>query len=732
MNERNLSTLMVPILCTVVASLLGAPAALAQTPGPPSGNGVQPVLVTGNPNCTQTLGYDFGWKPQPEPPPSGSYAFPDGINTFDLTSDGSYFDWTSTLGLDAVIVKAGPNANVYTYAPESTGDTLLHGPINPNNDQPYAISHIELCYDYEVDVAKTAETTFTRTWHWDITKGVSPAAWALFTGDTGTSRYTVMVDRTGFTDSDWAVSGTITVANNTPYDATITGVSDAVSDLLGPVAAAVDCGVTFPYALASGDELVCSYATPLSDGTDRVNTATVTTDPAGIVGGNTATADVTFGDPTTEVDAQVHVVDSNGQAWGPVADDALWMYEVTFGCDGDEGIHGNIATIVETGQSDDASVSVSCHDLTVTKDAEPDFTRTWSWTIDKTADQTELLLSPGQTFQVNYQVQVDATATDGDWTVTGGIWIANGHPSRAAMLTGVADSVSGVGATVDCPSLVVPAGGSLHCTYTAALPDGSSRTNTATATLQNLAFAFDGTAVAAGTTDFSGTFPVVFGTPGLELDECVDVEDSLGGILGTVCAASAPATFDYAYTVGPYADPDDCGENLVENTASFVTGDTGATGEDTWTVTVTVACGQGCTLTPGYWKTHSEYGPAPYDDTWAQLPAGADTPFFLSGQTFYQVLWTSPKGGNAYYILAHAYIAATLNFLDGASAPPEVMDAWNGATALFEVWTPDEVGALHGNRPPRPELLSYAGVLDMYNNGILGPGHCSEDDQSAP
>ena len=71
----------------------------------------------------------------------------------------------------------------------------------------------------------------------------------------------------------------------------------------------------------------------------------------------------------------------------------------------------------------------------------------------------------------------------------------------------------------------------------------------------------------------------------------------------------------------------------------------------------------GCTLTPGYWKTHSTYGPAPYDETWALV--GEDTPFFLSGQSYYDVLWTSPAG-NAYYNLSFHYIAAELNDLNGA------------------------------------------------------------------
>ena len=130
----------------------------------------------------------------------------------------------------------------------------------------------------------------------------------------------------------------------------------------------------------------------------------------------------------------------------------------------------------------------------------------------------------------------------------------------------------------------------------------------------------------------------------------------------------------------------------------------------------------GCTLTPGYWKTHSEYGPAPYDDTWAQMPNGADTPFFLSGQTYYEALWTSPSG-NAYYILAHAYIAAELNFLNGAD-PSAAEAAFDAATVLFSTYTPAQIAALKGNSHVRQEFIALAGILDAYNNGLIGPGHC--------
>jgi hypothetical protein len=127
----------------------------------------------------------------------------------------------------------------------------------------------------------------------------------------------------------------------------------------------------------------------------------------------------------------------------------------------------------------------------------------------------------------------------------------------------------------------------------------------------------------------------------------------------------------------------------------------------------------GCTLTPGYWKTHSKYGPAQYDSTWALI--GEDTAFFLSGKTWYEVLWTPPSGGNAYYILAHAYIAARLNVLAGTSTTPAVDAALAWATTFFSTHgpSPSPSGSL------RATALANATTLDNYNNGLIGPGHCS-------
>jgi hypothetical protein len=585
-----------------------------------------------------------------------------------------------------------------------------------------------------VEVTKTATPSFTRTFTWDIDKAVDPAAWNLFDGDTGTSDYTIDLTKSAGVDSDWAVSGTITIDNTSELDAVITDVDDVIS---GGTVADVDCGVTFPHELEVGDSLVCDYSADLTDGTDRENTATVTLEEGTVFEG---TADVDFGDPTTVVDGTVNVSDTVAGSFGPFSASDTIEYSSTFDCDDvtfTDG-HGsytvdNTATIVETGQDSSASVAVDCYQLDVTKDADESFGRTYEWSIAKSADQTAVELMPGQQLLVNYSVTVDVIGqTEDGFHVEGDITVTNPNPDRDADLTGVTDAISDFGAaTVDCPSLTVLAGDSLTCSYEADLPDDTTRTNTATATQQNYDFDSAGIGTESGTTDYSGTASIDFtGATVAETDECIDVNDTIAGSLGTVCVGvdTLPKTFTYSEFVGPYSEAE-CGEHDVPNTADFLTNDTGATGESSWNVHVTVPCPQGCTLTQGYWKTHSEFGPAPEDLNWENLPGGlgADTEFFLSGQTWYEVFWTAPRKGNAYYILAHQYEAAVLNILNGASSTTEVDAAIAWAEAFFGSHAPTD----QLSKAERAAVIQNAGILGSYNEGDIGPGHCTEDSLSS-
>jgi hypothetical protein len=209
-----------------------------------------------------------------------------------------------------------------------------------------------------------------------------------------------------------------------------------------------------------------------------------------------------------------------------------------------------------------------------------------------------------------------------------------------------------------------------------------------------------------------------------------DVVDSHAGTLATNLFHGSQnlrdsATFTYTRDIGAHG----CGEFDVVNTVDVTDShDDHPLATDTQTIHVVVPCATGCTLTQGYWKTHSTYGPASKPDaSWNLLPGGAGptTVFFLSGASWYQVFWTAPAG-NQYYNLAHQYMAARLNVLDGASAPASVATAIASATTLFQTYTPAQIGALKGSNSLRQQFVALAGTLGSYNEGQIGPGHCDE------
>lgn len=126
------------------------------------------------------------------------------------------------------------------------------------------------------------------------------------------------------------------------------------------------------------------------------------------------------------------------------------------------------------------------------------------------------------------------------------------------------------------------------------------------------------------------------------------------------------------------------------------------------TVTFFNVAGRGCTYSQGWYKNPGA----------STLPAGD---FALSGASYLTVLRTAPRGGNVYYVLAHQYIAASLNFAAGAGSAPAVDAALAGAAAYFSVATP-------ANSLPagytKSQVNAWASTLDDYNNGLLGPAHC--------
>ncbi len=115
-----------------------------------------------------------------------------------------------------------------------------------------------------------------------------------------------------------------------------------------------------------------------------------------------------------------------------------------------------------------------------------------------------------------------------------------------------------------------------------------------------------------------------------------------------------------------------------------------------------------CTYTIGWYKNHTDQWPTGYS---------SDDVFYASDGTWLQVFDT-PVRGNAYYILAPQFMAATMNSL--GTAPAEVTAALDRAAEILgEVAPGDKL-----DKSLQNEMKALAGVLDSYNNGELGISHC--------
>jgi hypothetical protein len=168
----------------------GAGAVPDQTQSTPSTS-----VVADNPTCG-----DLGatWiELKVEPVADGT--FTDGTLSVTIvvrdTDGGPVFDWTSNIGVDAVFVKGGPGGLLYVYDPpaESTGDTGLHAPVNPNNGKFYGLSHLSFCYDKDqVPTTSTSSTSSTTSSTSSTTSSTTSTTLGGSTSTTGGSTTTVM------------------------------------------------------------------------------------------------------------------------------------------------------------------------------------------------------------------------------------------------------------------------------------------------------------------------------------------------------------------------------------------------------------------------------------------------------------------------------------------------------------------------------------------------------------
>ncbi len=129
---------------------------------------------------------------------------------------------------------------------------------------------------YVPAVSKTAEGTYTKTHNWAIEKTVNPASQAGSPGDVLPWTWTVKVSETP-SNSDFAVSGEITVVNPNGQAELAASLSDQLND--GTVGAISGCtGGTYDggiLTVPAGGTAVCGYSA-LPSGLASTNVATVT------------------------------------------------------------------------------------------------------------------------------------------------------------------------------------------------------------------------------------------------------------------------------------------------------------------------------------------------------------------------------------------------------------------------------------------------------------------------
>jgi hypothetical protein len=378
-----------PRAVVVTGGTAGAPtSAQGIIPRQFDGNDSQPGDRTATGTCARLTGIDgiIGVKLD-DPPTQGSL----GAVSFTRSSNNVTLAWEAPTGVkvELVSMKGGNRYNLYGYDQTGAGyqyDAGLASPANSSTSSAQ-ISHVLVCYTDDrgeqnttLAVEKTAVTSFARDYKWTIAKSVTNAGGGVTVprtqSGTVSANYSIAVGPAlvPFVDSDWLVSGVITISNPGPAAATITSVTDNLVGAEVSNCSAPGIGGT----LDAGTSMTCDYRAPRTNGNAGVNTATVGASGTGVtplVSSNEVP--FSFVTPTSETNKTITVQDNfnnSGYAFVPGQTNpttltspasATYTYSRTISltsasCGATH--YPNVARIVETGQTSAANfkLTVEC------------------------------------------------------------------------------------------------------------------------------------------------------------------------------------------------------------------------------------------------------------------------------------------------------------------------------------------------------------------------------------
>ena len=231
-------------------------------------------------------------------------------------------------------------------------------------------------------------------------------------------------------------------------------------------------------------------------------------------------------------------------------------------------------------------------DLVATKDADPSFTRTFTWDIEKSVDKT-LVSASGGSATFNYTVvATKSSPVDSGYTVSGEISVFNPNVGTVTGVT-VTDAIGATVCTVSGGSSSIAGGDSASFDYTCALAaaDATTGTNTASVTWDQASIDSPGNSTTASANfNFANATPTVVGNS-------ADVTDNfnLGGPVALVPSPiTASHTYNYSRTI---AIPN---SGCLSYTNTAVVTFQGGSDSDSETVTVCRFNSNGFTI--GFWQ----------------------------------------------------------------------------------------------------------------------------------
>ena len=265
---------------------------------------------------------------------------------------------------------------VYTYDHKYSGDTAGTC-TNHENTAAFtagatgsASKTVKVCVGADLTISKTATPSFTRTYNWKISKAVDKTKVEI-AGGVATFNYTVKAEQTGFTDSDWKVTGNIHVTNPNNWESVTFNATDSLPPG-GVCTVPGGTGVVLAAGASADLAYSCTFAAQPGYGTDLTNTGTATWNSAAYFtpnGSASGQAKFQFGAPTTTVNKTITVTDTfdgTTTTLGTLtATDAVpytaatYTYAHTVAASaGNCTTHNNTAAITETGASASQTVTV--------------------------------------------------------------------------------------------------------------------------------------------------------------------------------------------------------------------------------------------------------------------------------------------------------------------------------------------------------------------------------------